>query len=68
MDGMKQKHRGKEVCLREEDKGVQRVKYGLPESGDTTLNYSKESGLLCDASPRRTSPLARETLDWRTGF
>lgn len=35
------------VCLREEDKGVQRVKYCLPKSTDRFLNYSKESGLLC---------------------
>lgn len=44
------------ACLREEDKGMRRVKYSLHKSSDTTLNYSKESRLLCmefDAAPQQ---------------
>lgn len=59
---MKQKRRGevaerKTACLCEEDKGVRGVKYSLPKSADRTLNYSKESELLCatrDAVPQQT--------------
>ncbi len=35
------------VRLCEEDKGMLRVKYSLRKSSDGTMNYSKESRLLC---------------------
>ena len=63
-----------------EDKGMRRVKDCLHESNDRTLNYSKESRLLCvmfDAVPqqpcfhavrRRTPPPAqlKQGSEWGT--
>lgn len=50
--GGEERRRRDEVAERtwrlcEEDKGTQGVKYSLRKSNDRTLNYSKESRLLC---------------------
>lgn len=53
------------MCVCEEDKGMQRVKYSLHESDDRTLNYSKESRLLCvmsDAVPQQPRFFLRLTM------
>lgn len=69
------------VCVGEEAKGVQRAKYSLHKSNDRTLNYSKESRLLCvmfDAVPQQPRFFLfvcfslcltlKEDSEWSPGF